>query len=430
MRIAVFAWLNAFDTRYSVAGVTLDLCQMVLDAGHELVFITREGFSDHEHLPKGAELRLLPEYSGQTPYDGQNLDDLSLERYAFLVGRFLALAVEGCVAVLTQDIAFNPQFLAQFLAMREAISLQEQGPGWIHWSHSVPNPKPPVVGWHLEMCKALPKSRYVALTLGGVPHIARHYGVPEGVVRVVHNFINLRQVWGLSDVAWDLFLQAGGDKHEILLIYPARMDWGKQPQKACRFLRALLELGVSAGLILMLTYAQGEEKQKEYQLLREEIDRLGLVEGHNLAISLGATDNLGLDREQLRGLYRAADCMLHSSTQESFGLTLLEAAAEGCLLIINQDVAAFRELAGFQHSGSRWHRAMMLSWGGAERVVDYHPSEEQWTLDRAHEVLDYVRQCPQHQAHRAIRTRYNSEWVWANQVLPIIEELSILVAHG
>jgi len=425
MKVAVCAWLHRFDTRYSVAGFTLDLCRLLVDKGIELVFVGREGFQDAGILPPGTDVRLLPDYHKDTPFDGQGLDALELEQYAFVTSRLLQQAVADCQVVITQDIVFNPQFLAPFLAVRECLLLGEKGPGWIHWSHSMPGAKPRDLPAHHELLyQPLPRSRYVALTWSGVPAIAKRYGIPQGEVRVVHNFLDLQRTWGLDDVSWKMYQDVGGPQAEVLILYPTRLDPGKRPEYALQLVKALQLGGVNAKLIMALTYTEGEAKAQELARCQALVQELGIQQ--HVVLSTDYCGRLGMDREQVRAMYRAADVLYHPSTQESFGLTLLEAAAAGCTLVLNQDVAAFREFSGTQNAGAKYLRAWLWPLSSPERLVKYEPNYEQWLADRCQELITDLRSQPTYQALLEVRSKYQGDWVWTHQLAPLLEESSIL----
>lgn len=409
MKVGVFAWLHRFDTRYSVASAAQDLLQLLCKQGLDPVFLTRQDFEDQNLLPPEVEVRRLPEYHGLLE------DPITTQQWGFEHSRVYAELVKDLDVLCTQDVAFNKQFLAQYHLLREAQDLPS--PGLLHWSHSLPAPH--------ENKEPLQHSRYVALSYSGIPYIARYYSQPEGLIKVVHNCVDLQTVWGLGEEAWKLVSKVL-DK-EVLLLYPTRLCPGKRPQLALKFLRSLLDIGVSAGLVMALTYMRGEQKEAEYQQLLALIGELQVEDCVSLTSRTAeGHEGLGMDRDSVRGLYRACSCMLHTSTQESFGLTLLEAAAERCLLIINQDILAFREFLGPQESGHRYQRGTGLPWGSAERNVVYSPNEQEWLKDRAQEVVDQLRANPAHQAHWAVRKKYNSDWVWANQLLPALQETSQL----
>jgi glycosyltransferase involved in cell wall biosynthesis len=417
--VAILAPINKPDTRYSVAGVVLDLARVLADNGHRVKLLVREGF-ELDSLP-GIEIYHLPNYSKDVGWETpvEELDVLGLEQYAFETGSMISTLIADCSSVLTHDIVFNPQFLWLNMAARQAAESQP-AVCWVHWTHSLPLHFKTEL-YPRSLCRApWPNARFVALSHTGIRYIAKFYDIPEHLVSVVHNFVLPAGVWGMDKLTASIWGHV--DRAEIVMLTAGRLSPGKQLHKSCTLLASMRQHADVRGLFVF-SYTQGEEKRKEFEELCALRDELGLSPEHLVFLQdlkdLGDL-SLGLDRDQVQSLMRGADVFVHSSYAESFGLTVLEAAAAGCFMVLNDDVPVFQEFAGIHQKGFQHTAAYLLSFGSYLREVSYQPTEHQWYADRGRELVDVLRANPQHQAKKQIRTRYNGQWVYENQLQPLL----------
>ena len=150
--------------------------------------------------------------------------------------------------------------------------------------------------------------------------------------------------------------------------------------------------------------------------IRSEGRRCGLRPGELLFTSdIGYPD--GFPRAGVLELFGLSNLFLCPSRSESFGLTVLEAAARGNLLVVNQAVPALEELGGALG-------AIFMRWDARNFDCDthetYHPSERLYREEHAREILRRLREDPVLRARTLARTRYSSRAVFREYLLPLL----------
>lgn len=425
MKVAVFAWLNHLDTRYSVAGVCLDQIHLLArKLGPENVsLITRSTFDPEgtsSRLPQGVEVLTLPDFDIDTPFDGlavENLNQLYVwsEKHSLP----LALILKEFDWVFTHDLVFNPQFIAPFLAMANAIERLEKQVRFLHWTHSVPRESSERAseGVYTRLRQALPNSTYVSLTYEGVEVISDWYGVAPSEVVVIPNFVD---VCDRANLSRELADKISPYLRKLVLFYPSRFDPGKQPLWAVQLLRGFLDNNVDASLIMSLCYMQGTKRKNEMREFRNTELVASLLQDNRICILDQEHDGLGLNREEIRGLYQISDLLIHPSTTESFGLTVLEGCTEGCIPVINWDVPAFREFLGGKISGLQYQNGYGVECGSTERSVQYNPNSRIWFQNTASQIMDSLRLNPLYNSRAKVRTKLSADVVWERYIKPVL----------
>ena len=203
---------------------------------------------------------------------------------------------------------------------KELIALSRARPAirWINWIHDV------------RWAEEAPRAIHIAVSEHRKAEYARH---TRDAIHILPNGLDASALLGLTDRVAALRLQHAG----LVLLHPARFVRRKNIELG---LRLLAELPDDA---LYLVTAAPDPHQpdglKYFRELRRLAKDLGIAKRVRF---LG--DKTVLTDADVRSLYQMADALIFPSTQEGYGLPLLEAALHG-VPVFCSDIPAHREVA-------------------------------------------------------------------------------------
>ncbi len=222
----------------------------------------------------------------------------------------------------------------------ELIGLSESRPDirWINWVHDV------------RWSGRIPRAVHVAVSEHRKSEYAR---VTKEKIHVIPNGVDAAKVLGLTERVASLSLENAG----LVLLQPTRFVRRKNIELG---LRVLAEL---PGDTLYLVTAAPDPHQKDGVRYFRELKKLARALGvARRVLFLGEKSVLSDD--DVRGLYQMADVLFFPSTQEGYGLPLIEAALHG-VPVFCSDIPAHREVAA---EGATFFRLTSSPRGIARKV--------------------------------------------------------------
>ena len=126
----------------------------------------------------------------------------------------------------------------------------------------------------------------------------------------------------------------------------------------------------------------------------------------------------GFPRKGVLDLFGLSNLFICPSYSEFFGLTVLEAAGRGTFLVLNEAVPALKELG--ENLG-----AYFMRWDGRNFGYDTHekyiPSERAYYEEHGKIIVKLMDQDRSLRAGTLARTRYNGDWIFKNQLMPLLK---------
>jgi glycosyltransferase involved in cell wall biosynthesis len=269
---------------------------------------------------------------------------------------------------------------------------------WTAWVHDVAATNPDYQHhdwrsspWNL-LTRACSTFEYVAISR---PR-ADQFGTLTGRgAEIIPNGIAPTEVLGLSRAVGALCATHRLFQRELVLLHPTRLLARKNVQLGLEVIAELRSRGRDAVLLITAAADPHNAKSADYEnALRERRRELGLE-----SLALFVRDEFLPDSADLASIYRVADGLFFPSTQEGFGLPVLEAALHR-LPIFCADLEPMRSLL-------------------REAIHPFDP------LGSTRDVATLIEQTLEHSsAHRARREalqRYSWEVVWKQYLLPLLE---------
>jgi glycosyltransferase involved in cell wall biosynthesis len=208
-------------------------------------------------------------------------------------------------------------------ATQVLIELAESGTKMLAWTHDLAAsnqdyslPRNSIVDMIREKHSSI---RYIAVSQTRANEFEELTG--HRVEAIIPNGMDQATVLGLTPEVEDLVNQL--DSQATIFLYPTRILARKNLGFSMQILKALNELGHAA--YLLITGAANQYNagaQAHLSGLKQQAADLAMTDR-----VIWVNERFQVDEQQLRSLYLAADALLFSTSQEGFGLPLLEAAA-------------------------------------------------------------------------------------------------------
>lgn len=201
----------------------------------------------------------------------------------------------------------------------ELIALTRSRPDirWINWVHDV------------RWAEKVPQAVHIAVSEHRKTEYAKHTREP---IHVIPNGCDARAVLGLTERVSALQLE----KAPLVLLQPTRFVRRKNIEMG---LRVLAELPNAIYLVTAAPDPHQKDGVKYFRELKRLAKELGVAKRVHF---LG--EKAVLSDDDVRSLYLMADALFFPSTQEGYGLPLIEAALHG-VPVFCSDIPAHREVA-------------------------------------------------------------------------------------
>lgn len=426
MKVAILTMFTGLSTTYSLVNVVADQIEMLLRANISVKVLVSALCPDGERTGVFADDRIEWVKISNT-YDGKNIvwHDYTntsggvhasfFEEAKLFAEEYVRYLGDADVCIL-HDILYQGWHLVHNIAIRMA---QERLPHtrFLAFTHSLPFNRPNNVEYPFSArFTDMPRTRFVYPTHSGIPALARQYDVPEGKCAVVYNALPLLSSMSadVQRVAENIDLMGA----EILAVYPARLTTGKQFEKVAALTGAIKTKTEKESKVVFCDFPSADIPSGVYKtMIRMEGKKYGLDEADMLFTSdIGYKD--GFPRKGVFELFTLSNLFICPSYSESFGLTVLEAGSRGNFLVLNEAVPALKELG--ETLG-----AYFMRWNARNFGYDTHekylPSEKAYYEEHGSRIADLMREDRSLRAKTMIRNRYHPQWIFQNQLLPLLE---------
>jgi mannosylglucosylglycerate synthase len=265
-----------------------------------------------------------------------------------IAGKLVALA--STFDIVIAHNAFTLHFSLPLTEVLWEIAKTREQNTVVAWCHDLTWTNPLYVPaahdgypWSLLRTPA-PNTQYVTVSNERRFELAGLWGGGADHIKVVPNGVDPQRFLRLTDKASEIVTRYDLFDHELVLMLPVRVTRRKNIELAMRAVGRLRDAGHDARFLVSGPVAphhpgRSRDYLRELKDLRSE---LGL--GQEVVF---LADELGenLDDETVSCLYSIADALLFPSSQEGFGLPILEAGLAR-LPVVASDIPVFRELGG------------------------------------------------------------------------------------
>ncbi|MUT66474.1 glycosyltransferase [Paenibacillus sp. NEAU-GSW1] len=425
MNIAVLTMFNGLAKTYSLVSVVEEHLHMLLNAGMNVKLLVSEDCPDSDRygIYKDERLQWVKitnrlrgrqiHWRDYTQPVGR-VHDTFLEE-ATVIADSLYEALADTNVCMMHDILYQGWHLVHNIAVRQ-VQTRLPRLRFAAMNHSLPVSRPLRMDWPLSArFTPMPNTTYLYPTESGLAALAQQYNVPASQCRAVYNSLNpyaeagedVRELGKLTDLL----------SPDFLAVYPGRLTAGKQLEKAAALIGAAGTVSGKQAKIVFCDFPSMDIEADTYKKrILHEGARYGLPHEHMVFTSdLGWPD--GFPHRGVMELFALSNLFICSSYSESFGLIVLEAVSRGNFIVLNEAVPALQELG--QRLGAYFMRWDARNFGFDTRE-SYHPSERDYLLEHAGEIVRLMKENKALQGKTIVRQQYNPSWIWEHQLKPIV----------
>lgn len=376
--------------------------RLMASHGHLVKVIAGRGksFSPDVGLETIPEMRTLSEVDAQLQ---KELDTgVISQRFNHLKDKVMT-RLRPSLAPMTHCVVHNvmtmPFNLALTAALHQLIDELHAQTKFVIWCHDAALRDPNYAlqwrdrfPWDL-LGKLNPHAQYVAISELRAQQLAELFHIPPGQMRVVPNGIDLKSFLGITDAIWKLAIDHGLLEARPAMLFPSRILRRKNYELAIRIVAALKKQGQRPKLLLTGPPDPHNPQTAEYareliQLCAQlNLDKDVLFVSQILE-AMGEKGQVGFG--DLRSLYAIADLLLITSSQEGFGLPLLEAGALK-LPIACSDIPPHQEVA-------------------SEKALFFDLQDEPAQI--ASRIVAFLQEQPGHRMFKRVLGQYSWERIW------------------
>lgn len=339
-RVAIFTDFGSPDPKYSLDSVAEEQLGMLKRAGYDPIGIVDEGFQPARNWEL-AELRFLPpiDKSNHLNFQGDWMGKVNT------ILSQLPRVLEGVDVVISHDLIYQSSLVWHNIACRK-YAKDHPEIKWMNWIHSAT----PSEVWSSNqegLNTPFPNSKMVYPNEYSLPRIAINFKCALDQVAYIPHATDPFGFFGAGKIVQQFArdrLLLGAD---AIIVYPVRLDRGKQVEIAIDMVAGLKSVGKSARLVVVDFHSTGGDKVT----YREELKRYAIDKRLN-DVELSFTSeyipvwNAGIPREDVRSLFQLSNIFILPSRSETYSLIAQEAALCGNLLILNFDFPPIRSVYG------------------------------------------------------------------------------------
>lgn len=417
--IGILTTLYNFDPAYSLCGVIESQLVSLVKNGYKTVLFVHDNFTDDNKVPAGVEVRKVVPRFNLVDYSDCRPVTEDFENQWKEVFSMLQRDTRDIDVMIEHDLIFQGWFLPYCVGIHQ-YAVMPYSPRWLHWTHSVPSPKPSGIErtQHEYRFKLPEKSRLVYLNNYSLINAAEAYGLFPKDVRVVHNPVDVRLYRNLHPLTESLIDKYGLLEADFMQTYPVsstRMVDGKQVRVVIEVFAALKKLGKKVRLVIANAHANDKrEKQVVAETLSFASER-GLSPAEVIFTSLEQTPlyEAGVPRGVVSDLMGLSNLFVFPSISENCPLILLEAMMTGQILILNDNVGSMRELAG--------DSALYFKFGSNHDTITYQ-NRETYMSDVAKIINAEYQASRPLKARNRLQQSFNYDTLFKSQVEPLLYE--------
>jgi len=331
------------DSTYSLNIIAEEQLGMLHRAGYEPRAVVDEGFEPQRNW-QHADLRYLPHVK-----KGNNVEfHDGWQKTVRTLRTSFEEVLEGVDVVITHDLVYQASMLWHNMAARR-YARDHSDVRWLHWVHSAtPSPVWMQRDPRLEPVQShFPHSRTVYPNAFDVPRVATNFHCEVDQVAVVPHPTDVCGYLGFQDITTRLVQEKRLLEADVILVYPIRLDRGKQVEHVLRTAAALKRIGRSVRVVVVDFHSTGGDKvvyRDWLKTLAVDLD-LNSIEV-TFTSEFDESLKLNAPREMVRDLMLLCNAYVHPSVSETYSLVTQEAGLCGAFLVLNRDFPPSRSVYG------------------------------------------------------------------------------------
>jgi glycosyltransferase involved in cell wall biosynthesis len=404
------------DPTYSLNIICEEQISMLKNAGYAPVGVVQEDFKP-QRVWNDIELRHIP----PTPKHNHVQFDEGWQKNVEDLKAALDQHLDDIDVVLTHDLIYQCAAMWLNYAARWWAS-SNPGALWLNWVHSA-TPSPV---WTkrderlVNLQQHFPNSFTVFPNSFDVPRVATNYRCEIDQVAVVPHPTDICGFLKFEEITKRLVREKRLLEADVILVYPVRLDRGKQVEYVMRTAAAVKALGRSARVIVCDFHSTGGDKVTYREVLKALAIDLGL---NSIECTFTSEFDKSLEmrvpREVVADLKRLCNVFVQPSVSETYSLITQEAALCGAFLVLNRDFPPFRSIYGPNAAYFQFSSAIDALTGMDGQTTTEYENIDAYFHDIALRVLYELDHNPVLAQERRIRMERNPDYVFRRFIEPL-----------
>lgn len=189
-------------------------------------------------------------------------------------------------------------------------------------------------------------TQYIAISKWRKKELCQLFNISSDLIKVIPNGISIKSFLRISDSVWKIACKKKLFDDELVMLFPSRIVKRKNYELAIRITKELVVLGKKCKLLITAPPdPYNPSAKKYYQYLLCLVEKMELKNQVIFLSELMDAYGVGVGYHELQDLYKICHLLLITSSQEGFGIPLLEAAVTK-LPIACSDIPSLSDIAG------------------------------------------------------------------------------------
>jgi len=307
--------------------------------GYEVKIITGEGRGENKIevkvIPKLRTLASFDEALNKTLKEGRLLDEFyQLKDEIFSEVRKELERVDICIIHNVMTMHFNLPFTCALKELIEELSPEIKFYLWCHDStllnpaYQKDIPKKERYPWKI-LSEFIPQVEYITISKLRQRQLAGIFSVDPELIQVVPGGIDLKSFLNISDTVWNFAWENNVFAADIVMFFPSRILKRKNYELGIKVVAEMKKRGKKCKFIITAPPDPHNPGTVHYfDYLHRLCSDLNVEEEVLFLSDLKETYNFKLSSKEIKDLYSICDALFITSTEEGFGLPLLEAGAK------------------------------------------------------------------------------------------------------
>jgi len=419
-KVYILTNFSQYLKSYSPIIVVRDQLKILKKHGYDPTLIASEGWDPPEGtIFSEVETKRLPSVSVSNE---AKLDD-TFEEDVEKLWKSMSEIIDDDAVILTHDLIFLPDYVKHNVAARK---LADQVPSirWIHWVHSATSPR------GLIEERRMFGDKYVELLSSKFPHSIIAFPNDGNRARVARNFdYELTEVFEvphptnlpeyMHPVVQRLYEKYKLWEPELLMIYPVRLDRGKNVEANIRIIAGAKAYDLSAKLIICDFQSTGDDKVVYRGELKSLAGQLGVSDDIIFMSDQEEATKLEVDESAIWNLFQLSNVFCLPSRSETYSLITQQALAWGNAAIINLDFpplrTIYRDNAIYRQFGGN------IGFDGFDGEIDTKYDDiDGYMADCARSLYHFIRTEMSLRGKTWVRRERNPEYVFKKFLEPLL----------
>jgi len=418
-KVSIFSTFYSIDRSYSLTLVVEEQIKMLVENGIPVDVIVTDTFGEPDGYFAHPMVTLKKIPDCQRSNEGELRE--GYEEDVLKIEKALEEALQDVDVCLTHDVIYQPAHIIFNLAAR---NIAEKRPKlrWLHWIHSATSPaircNTPKISGIIQ--QKFPNSFIVYPNSGDIPRVARNFKYEEDEVKRVHHSTDIPDYLGFHAISKDIYKKHKLEEADFIATYPIRLDRGKQVEHLIKTLGALKEMGRTVRGIIIDFASTGGDKVEYRKDLHKIAEDWNVGDEIIFTSEYSKETNYSCPREVVRDFMMVSNLFMLPSSSETYSLIAQEAMICKNFVILNKDFPPLHSVYGDIPVYKQFSSAIDALTGQDGSTITKYDNERGWYHDLAMAVCYYIENNKALMGAHLVRTKRNSNYIFKNELLPLL----------